>query len=45
VNFDDVAINIVKVVHVATSFRHEHALNQLASGATVTLADAWRRTE
>jgi hypothetical protein len=32
----------MKVVHVAARLLHEHALNQLASGATVTLPDIRR---
>ena len=42
-NFDNVVLGVVKVVHVAASFLHQDPLNQLPSGAAVTLADAGRR--
>lgn len=43
VNLDEIALVVVKVIHVAASLRHEHPLNQLASGAAVALSDAGSR--
>jgi hypothetical protein len=43
--FDDLAVQVVEVVHMAASLGHQDALNQLASSATVPLADGGRHAE
>jgi hypothetical protein len=44
-NLDDVVLSVVKVIHVTMGLLHKHALNQLASGVTVTLADCRHRSD
>jgi len=40
-DFHEIVLAVVEVVHVASGLLHEHALYQLASCKTVALPDAW----
>jgi hypothetical protein len=44
-NLDEIALAVVKIVHVTPSLLHQHALNQLASSAAIALSDARGRAE
>jgi hypothetical protein len=44
-NFDNVVLRVVKVVHVATGLLHQDAPDQFASCAPVMLATTWRGSD
>jgi hypothetical protein len=44
-DLDQIALAIVKVVHVAAGLRHEHALDQLAPRQSIPLTSTWHEAQ
>jgi hypothetical protein len=44
-NLDEIALAVVKIVHVTPGLLHKHTLNHFASSAAVALSDARGRAE